>query len=81
VSGFWNVQASGSTSTSDEGDAMGEGADLIVAWSWDFAGWGVPNGEVPSVVEIRQAGTWTIRLTVTTASGLVAEGTVDVVLE
>ena len=81
VSGFWNVQASGSTSTSDEGDAMGEGADPIVAWSWDFAGWGVPNGEVPSVVEIRQAGTWTIRLTVTTASGLVAEGTVDVVLE
>ncbi len=81
VSGFWNVQASGSTSTSDEGDAMGEGADPIVDWSWDFAGWGVPNGEVPSVVEIRQAGTWTIRLTVTTASGLVAEGTVDVVLE
>lgn len=81
VSGFWNVQASGSTSTSDEGDAMGEGADPIVDWSWDFAGWGVATGEVPSAVEIRQAGTWTIRLTVTTASGLVAEGTVDVTLE
>ena len=74
VSGVWNVQASGSNSTFDD-------SDEIVDWSWDFAGWGVATGEVPSAVEIRQAGTWTIRLTVTTASGLVAEGTVDVVLE
>ena len=74
VSGFWDVQASGVNSTSDI-------TDPIVDWSWDFAGWGVATGEVPSVVEIRQAGTWTIRLTVTTALGLVAEGTVDVTLE
>lgn len=74
VSGFWDVQASGVNSTSDI-------TDPIVDWSWDFAGWGVATGEVPSAVEIRQAGTWTIRLTVTTALGLVAEGTVDVTLE
>ena len=74
VSGFWDVQASGVNSTSDNGDS-------IVDWSWDFAGWGVATGEVPPVVEIRQAGIWTIRLTVTTALGLVAEGTVDVTLE
>ena len=74
VSGFWDVQASGVNSTSDNGDS-------IVDWSWDFAGWGVATGEVPPVVEIRQAGIWTIRLTVTTALGLLAEGTVDVTLE
>ena len=74
VSGFWDVQASGVNSTSDI-------TDPIVAWSWDFAGWGVATGEVPSEVEIRQAGTWRIRLTVTTALGLDAVGTVDVVLE
>ena len=39
------------SSTSDDSDA-------IVDWSWDFAGWAVATGEVPSVVEIRQAGTW-----------------------
>ena len=69
-----------SRSSGGEFDALDE-RDPIVDWSWDFAGWGVATGEVPSVVEIRQAGTWTIRLTVTTASGLVAEGTVDVTLE
>jgi hypothetical protein len=36
---------------------------------------------VPLVIKIPQGGPLQIRLTVTTASGLVAEGTVDVVLE
>lgn len=71
---FWTVTAGTGSSGSDP-------TDMIEDWSWDFDGWGVESGEFPPPVEIRQAGTWTIRLTVTTRLGLVAEGTVDVVLE
>ena len=75
---FWLVQFR-SDSTADPDD------DDVVAWSWDFAGWGddpeLFDDENPGPIEIRQAGTWTIRLTITTAQGLEATGSVDVVLE
>ena len=61
-------------STSDPDDA-------IVAWSWDFAGWGTSTDPNPMDVLIEQAGTWTIRLTVTTASGQTDTGFLDVVLD
>ncbi len=43
--------------------------DPIVAWSWDFGGWGVSSQQNPGPVTIGQAGDWLIRLQVTTASG------------
>ncbi len=43
--------------------------DPIVAWSWDFGGWGVSSSQNPAPVLIGQAGDWLIRLRVTTASG------------
>ena len=74
----WVVEVSGGSSSSDENDPIED-------WSWDFGGLADTTGEgpevLPFVVEIRQGGPLQIRLTVTTASGLVAEGTVDVVLE
>lgn len=50
------------TSTSDPGDP-------IVAWSWDFGGFGTSTQADPGAVTISQAGSWTIRLRVTTQSG------------
>ncbi len=44
-------------------------SDPIVAWSWDFGGWGVSSARNPAPVLIGQAGDWLIRLRVTTASG------------
>ena len=44
--------------------------DPIVAWSWDFGGWGTSTLPNPPAVLIPQAGDWSIRLTVTTAAGL-----------
>lgn len=44
-------------------------SDPIVAWSWDFGGWGVSTQQAPAPVTIGQAGDWLIRLRVTTASG------------
>lgn len=44
-------------------------SDPIVAWSWDFGGWGVSSQQNPGAVTIGQAGNWLIRLRVTTASG------------
>lgn len=44
--------------------------DLIVGWSWDFAGWGTSTLQDPPGVPISQAGDWSIRLTITTDSGL-----------
>ncbi len=44
-------------------------SDPIVAWSWDFGGWGVSSQQNPGAVTIGQAGDWLIRLQVTTASG------------
>jgi len=55
--------------------------DDIVAWSWDFAGWGTSIDQNPMDVLIGQAGTWTIRLTVTTASGQTDTRSLDVVLD
>ncbi|HEB90350.1 MAG TPA: PKD domain-containing protein [Deltaproteobacteria bacterium] len=46
-----------------------DASDPIVAWSWDFGGWGVSPLQDPAAVTIGQAGDWIIRLTVTTASG------------
>ena len=43
--------------------------DPIVAWSWDFGGWGVSTQQDPGAVTVGQAGDWLIRLRVTTASG------------
>ncbi len=45
-------------------------ADPIVAWSWDFAGWGTSTLPNPPAVLIPQVGDWSIRLTITTAAGL-----------
>ena len=74
----WVVEVSGGSSSSDE-------RDPIEGWSWDFGGLADTTGEgpevLPFVVEIGQGGPLQIRLTVTTALGLVAEGTVDVTLE
>lgn len=55
-------------------------ADPIVAWSWDFGGWGTSEAADPGPVVIGQRGDWLIRLEVTTASGQtsVAEQTVSV---
>ncbi len=44
--------------------------DPIVAWSWDFGGWGFSSAQAPADVVIGQSGDWLVRLTVTTASGL-----------
>lgn len=44
-------------------------SDPIVAWSWDFGGWGGSTLQNPAAVTIGQAGDWLIRLQVTTASG------------
>ena len=44
--------------------------DPIVAWSWDFGGWGTSTLANPPAVQIGQAGDWSIRLTITTAAGL-----------
>ena len=44
-------------------------SDPIVAWSWDFGGWGVSSAQNPAPVLIGQTGDWLIRLRVTTASG------------
>lgn len=46
-------------------------SDPIVAWSWDFGGWGSSSQQNPGAVTIGQAGDWLIRLQVTTASGQV----------
>jgi len=44
-------------------------ANPIVAWSWDFAGWGTSDLESPLPVTFDQVGDWVVRLTITTASG------------
>ncbi|MFO0688689.1 MAG: PKD domain-containing protein [Myxococcota bacterium] len=43
--------------------------DPIVAWSWDFGGFGTSSLANPGAVTIGQAGSWTIRLQITTQSG------------
>ncbi len=44
--------------------------DRIVAWSWDFGGWGTSTQATPeNPVIIGQAGEVTVRLTITTESG------------
>ncbi len=78
VGPFWEVEVR-SDSTADLVN------DSVVAWSWDFGGWGDDpdqfDVESPAPFEIRQAGTWTIRLTITTAQDLMATGSVDVVVD
>ena len=75
---FWVVQVRGDSSTSDD-------RDEIVEWNWDFGGLAFSTVQgsvaVPLVIPIRQGGPLQIRLTVTTAFPLEAEGTVDVILE
>ncbi|MFK7897345.1 MAG: PKD domain-containing protein [Myxococcota bacterium] len=43
--------------------------DPIVAWSWDFGGWGTSTLATPAPVSIGQAGPVSVRLTITTDSG------------
>lgn len=54
--------------------------DPIVAWSWDFGGFGTSTLANPGPVTIGQAGTWVIRLRITTQSGQtsLAESTLTV---
>jgi PKD repeat protein len=44
-------------------------ADPVVAWAWDFGGWGTSTLQDPAPVHFAQAGSYPVRLTVTTASG------------
>lgn len=44
-------------------------ANPIIAWSWDFGGWGSSNLESPAPVTFGQVGNWVVHLTITTASG------------
>jgi len=69
---FWDVDV--------RSDSASDPADPITEWSWDFAGWATSSLEDPGPVEIRQAGIWTIRLTVKTSRQIVATGSVDVEL-
>lgn len=64
-----------------EDQSTSDPSDAIVAWSWDFAGWGTSTAQNPPPVAINQAGTWTIRLTITTASGQTETQSLDVVLD
>lgn len=49
--------------------SLSDPSDPIVAWSWDFAGWGDSSSAAPAPVVVGQAGEYVIRLTITTASG------------
>ena len=76
--------ASGTTAPATitfEDQSTSDPSDPIVAWSWDFAGWGTSTAQNPAPVAINQAGTWTIRLTITTASGQTNTESLDVVLD
>ncbi|MEM9176462.1 MAG: PKD domain-containing protein [Myxococcota bacterium] len=78
------ASASGTTAPATltfEDRSTSDPSDPIVGWSWDFAGWGTSTAQAPAPVAINQAGTWTVRLTITTASGQTATGSVDVVLD
>ena len=55
--------------------------DPIVEWFWDFAGWGTSSLQDPDEVTIGQAGTWVVRLTITTQSGRSDTQTLEVVLD
>ena len=55
--------------------------DPIVEWFWDFAGWGTSSLQNPDEVTIGQAGTWVVRLTITTQSGRSDTQTLEVVLD
>lgn len=56
-------------------------ADPIVAWSWDFGGWGTSTAEQPGPVLFGQSGTWPVRLTITTDSGLTDTVALDLVVD
>ena len=61
-----------------------DAADPITDYTWDFAGWGVTStGPNPDPVSetIGQAGTWPVRLTITTQSGLTDTIVLDVVVD
>ncbi|MCR9096554.1 MAG: PKD domain-containing protein [bacterium] len=64
-----------------EDQSTADPSDTIIAWSWDFAGWGTSTLQNPAPVAINQAGIWTIRLTITTASGQVDTTSLDVVID
>lgn len=55
--------------------------DPIVAWDWDFGGWGTSTDQNPDPVDILQAGTYTVTLTITTASGVVESASLDVTID
>lgn len=56
-------------------------SDTIVAWLWDFGGFGTSTLQDPAPVTFNQVGTWPVRLTITTASGLTDTAVLDVVVE
>ena len=60
-----------------------DAANPIVAWSWDFDGWGASDLESPPEVRFGQVGDWVVRLTITTASGHsdTAQATITVTVE
>ncbi len=64
-----------------EDQSTSDPSDPIVAWSWDFGGWGTSSAPSPTNVAINQAGTWTIRLTITTASGQTDTRSLDLVID
>ena len=78
------VSSTGSTAPATftfEDQSTSDPSDPIVAWSWDFAGFGVSSMQDPAPVTITQAGTWSISLTITTASGRMDTQSIDVMLD
>ncbi len=55
-------------------------SDPIEAWIWDFGGWGVSSLQNPAPVNFGQSGEFTVRLTVTTESGVETSAELTVII-
>lgn len=55
--------------------------DPIVAWSWDFGGFGSSSAQNPGAVSFLQAGPVTVSLTVTTQSGFESTAELQLVID
>lgn len=64
-----------------ENQSTSDPADPIVAWSWDFCGFGTSTLADPGPVVIGQAGDCVVRLQIETASGLTSETERTLVIE
>lgn len=62
-------------------DSTSDATDPIVSWSWDFQGYQTPTDEDPAPQTAPGSGTFTVRLTVTTAEGFQSTNSVEVDLE